>query len=112
MKNLFKQDYFGCPECYDTFSDRLDPILRRLQGSVKHVGRGTKVQRTRTQKIEDTKSENNSQNEKENKEEIKDKKVNEKDLKLKKLNDDLKKAIKDERYEDAAAIRDEIKKLQ
>ena len=29
-----------------------------------------------------------------------------------KLNKDLQKAIKDERYEDAAKIRDEIKKLQ
>ena len=31
-------------------------------------------------------------------------------LELQKLKDDLRKAIKDERYEDAAKIRDEIKK--
>ena len=32
--------------------------------------------------------------------------------KLKKLNEDLKQAIKEERYEDAAKIRDEIKKQE
>ena len=34
------------------------------------------------------------------------------DEEINKLNKDLQKAIKDERYEDAAKIRDEIKKLQ
>ena len=41
-----------------------------------------------------------------------EKKVDEKQEKINKLNKDLQKAIKDERYEDAAKIRDEIKKLQ
>ena len=29
----------GCSDCYDTFSERLDSILRRIQGSVTHVGK-------------------------------------------------------------------------
>jgi len=26
-------------ECYDIFADRLDPILRNIQGSNRHIGR-------------------------------------------------------------------------
>ncbi len=29
----------GCSDCYETFSERLDSILRRMQGSVTHVGK-------------------------------------------------------------------------
>ena len=42
---------------------------------------------------------------------MRDEKTNSKDNKLDKLQKDLKKAIADERYEDAAKIRDEIKKM-
>ena len=42
---------------------------------------------------------------------IKEDKTNEKDEKIKKLQNRLKQEIKEERYEDAAKTRDEIKKL-
>jgi len=29
----------GCPHCYETFAGQLPPILRRIHGSVKHVGK-------------------------------------------------------------------------
>ena len=29
----------GCPDCYETFESRLDPILKRMQGSNRHTGR-------------------------------------------------------------------------
>ena len=98
----------GCPDCYEAFSERIDPILRKLQGNVKHIGRGSK-----TTKAGDLKKSNKDESEvSKSKEDEKEKKANQKDIKLKELNEDLKKAIKDERYEDAANIRDEIKKLQ
>ena len=87
---------FGCSNCYDDFEIRIDPILRSLQGATNHVGRlgdvkkGNNVKKNLDDKIEQ--EENNS---------IK---------KLDKLKDDLKQAVKEERYEDAAKIRDEIKK--
>lgn len=88
---------FGCGECYNAFSDRLDAILKNLHGSYKHTGRAPKnivkeidVQKQATQT----------------------KKVDEKQEKIERLNKDLQKAIKEERYEDAAKIRDEIKKIQ
>ena len=94
---------FGCAECYDTFSNKLDSILKNLHGTSKHIGRKPK----NIVKAIDTQS-----TKKEEKAKKIEKKVDEKQEKINKLNKDLQKAIKDERYEDAAKIRDEIKKLQ
>lgn len=85
----------GCPECYETFESRLDPILKRIQGTNRHVGR--------LGKIGENKINIENDNEKENK--------NKEESKLEKLEKNLKQAIKEERYEDAAKYRDEIKKL-
>ena len=86
----------GCKDCYSVFEDRLDPILKRIQGSNKHVGR--------IGKIIDSKIDNKNAK---NKEEKVKQPISEKE----KLENELKEAIKEERYEDAAKIRDEIKKL-
>jgi len=32
----------GCGECYRSFGDHLEPLLRRLHGSVQHVGKAPK----------------------------------------------------------------------
>ncbi len=90
---------FGCPTCYDVFSDRLDPILRSIQGNNRHVGRKSKDQDTGILKKVSEK-----------KEEIKSK-VKE-NSKIADLKNELKKAIKDERYEDAAKLRDKINDLE
>lgn len=101
-EDFIQNGLLGCPECYDIFSYRLDPILKKLQGSTKHIGRGIKTSKSKKSKddniIKDVLKEKTIE------------KDNEKELQLKRLNADLKKAIKDERYEDAAMIRDEIKK--
>lgn len=85
---------YGCPNCYDVFEDRMDPILKKLQGANRHNGRLGKISdnKVKFEKDENKKNINNSEN------------------KLQKLQDDLKQAIKEERYEDAAKIRDEIKR--
>ena len=85
---------FGCSSCYDLFEDRITPILRNLQGATRHVGRGYR-------EITPNSGESTP---------IK-KTIKKEESKLEKLQKDLQKAIKDERYEDAAKIRDEIKKL-
>lgn len=86
---------YGCPNCYDVFEDRMDPILKKLQGANRHIGRLGKIS---DNKVKFDKKE--EQNEK-----------NKTDNKLEKLQGELKQAIKEERYEDAAKIRDEIKKM-
>ena len=97
---FINQGKFGCPECYDVFSSKIDSILKRLHGSNKYLGRkalkGTVTNDKNTSKTNNVK-------EKESK--------NRNESKIEKLQKDLKKAIADERYEDAAKIRDEIKKL-
>ena len=73
----------GCAHCYDSFRNELLPLLKQIHGAVAHTG-----------KIPNHASST---------------------LKLKKqkefLQQDLQDAIQNERYEDAAKIRDEIKKL-
>lgn len=106
-KEFIKTGLLGCEECYDVFQNRLDPILKNLQGSVKHVGRRPlnieeKIENKEVNK--DVKVESNK--------EEKQTKENKKENELMKLQKDLNKAIEEERYEDAAVIRDEIKKIE
>ena len=93
FEDIINTGRYGCANCYDVFEDRMDPILKKLQGANRHNGRLGKI------------SDNNVKFEK--KEEMAANKV---DNKLEKLQEELKQAIKEERYEDAAKIRDEIKK--
>ena len=99
----------GCGNCYDVFENRLDNIIKKIQGSNKHVGRLGKIIDDKIDKKIKEKEEPKSKMQKEQNDEQDDKKV--KDDKLKLLQEELKAAIKDERYEDAAKIRDEIKNL-
>jgi len=97
---------FGCPECYEVFSSKIDSILNRLHGSNKYLGR--KALKSTVDKSEVT---NNSEVNEEN--EIKNEKREDlKESKLDKLQSNLKKAIAEERYEDAAKLRDEIKEIE
>lgn len=80
----FKQHgKFGCPLCYDAFEDKIDPLLKGIQGDIFHRGKVP------------------SKNEKELKraQEIRD-------LELR-----LTKAVETENYEQAAVYRDKIKAL-
>lgn len=89
---------FGCEHCYDVFKPRIDAILKNIHGVNRHVGRNGKMIGEKIEKIKDEGSTVN-------------KKEEEKDDKLKILQERLKKEVKEERYEDAAKTRDEIKKL-
>ena len=99
--NFVENGRFGCSECYEVFSDKLDSILKNLHGSNRHKG-----------KIPQKTTTNNVDLSKEKKQNIEDKKQ---DNKLKKqiedLNQKLQLAISEERYEDAAKLRDQIKNL-
>lgn len=94
----------GCANCYDVFEDRLDPIIRKIQNSNRHIGRIGKILDSRIEK----RQEKNDNKKVENKEESSNKNNNE----LENLQLKLKEAIKDERYEEAAKIRDKIKEIE
>ena len=88
---------FGCENCYNVFENRIDPVLKNIHGCNQHVGRNSKFINKASENHSKT-EENTMQND-------------EQHSKLKKLNEDLKQAIKEEKYEEAAKIRDEIKKI-
>lgn len=75
---------FGCSECYQQFAERLDPLLKRVHGNTKHIGKVPK----RSGGI------------------IKDKR------RMEQLRADMAKAIELEEFEEAAALRDQIKELE
>lgn len=74
----------GCSECYKSFSETINPIIRRVQGNIEHTG---KIPKKLGKHIIEKK-------------------------KLLKLREDLQNAITAEEYEKAAEIRDLIRKIQ
>ena len=75
---------FGCPDCYDTFKDAVIPVLKGTHGSIQHTGEKPAA----------------------NAEEA-EKRRHYYDLK-----EQLAKAVAEERFEDAAKLRDEIGALK
>lgn len=80
FKELCDDGRTGCPECYRVFREELSPTVTRLHGSAAHTGRAPGK--------------------------FKAKRENEK--KVAALKKELKTAVAEERYEDAARLRDEI----
>ena len=82
-----------CPECYTAFESKLDELLKNLHGANRHIGRLGKIEEIMTKEnaIKEDDDENTD---------------------IQKLKQSLKKAIKEEHYEEAAKLRDEIKKLE
>jgi protein arginine kinase activator len=79
-----KEGKVGCAKCYDTFEDKLRPLIKRIHGSEKHVGKIPKD---------------------------KDKYLRVK-RDIKELKAEMEKVIEDENFERAAELRDEIYALE
>ena len=75
---------FGCSECYNAFSNKLEPILKRIHGNNRHNGKVPK-RRGGTLRVK---------------------------REIEELRLDMQKAINKEDFEKAAEIRDKIKKLE
>ena len=84
LSKVRKTGMFGCDVCYDTFAEELDKVLPRIQGSKEHVGEAPKAFRE-------------------------ERALNQKQAELKK---ELDLAVAEERYEDAAVLRDDLKALE
>lgn len=78
-----KSGRLGCPECYKTFVEGLDGLLKTMHKGTRHVGKVPEGMR-RTRESAD---------------------------RLKSLQKKLTKAIEEEDFEQAALVRDEIKRL-
>lgn len=79
-----KTGRLGCSNCYETFSEGLQTLLKGMHKGILHVGK--KPSRLA--------------------------KSLEREAQLKALQRDLRKAVSEENYESAAQIRDEIKKIE
>ena len=92
--DFVKNGKFGCAECYNVFQNKVDNLLKNINGVNKHIGRTGKIGKLVENEVQQTNKEIS------------------KEQKIKELQIRLKQEIKEERYEEAAKTRDEIKKLQ
>lgn len=84
-KQFAQTGLLGCSHCYETFAAALEPIVRRVHGSDRHVGKAP-----RTAAAHDDAPAR----------------------KLERLRQALQRAVAEERYEDAARLRDDIRALE
>lgn len=96
---LVEKKILGCPRCYATFAELLEPVLKRLHRSANHSGKAPMSQLvavTLSPMAENPKAipEGNGQGS-----------VSKDDLEIQ-----LRLAITEERYEEAAALRDRLRK--
>ena len=82
--DLVNEGKAGCPECYRTFAEELTPTVSRIHGTTSHVGGAPSTF----------------------------KKSREHKEKIKALEAELKEAVKEENYERAAELRDELRDLR
>jgi protein arginine kinase activator len=75
----------GCPQCYETFRASLEPLLEKIHGGTQHVG-----------KAPDESSAVDRSRER----------------RLLELRRDLQTSVREERYEEAANLRDELTRLE
>ena len=90
-EDFIQKTKLSCENCYKTFNTELDNVIKKLQGFNKHIGKQyVQMGESKTEIVEDKKTE--------------------KEITIDELKEKLNQAIKEERYEDAAVYRDEIKK--
>lgn len=75
-----EKGFFGCHECYQTFADKLNPLLKRIHGNTQHSG---KQPESFLQKSE-------------------------MEFEIDELKEKMKQAVDEENFEKAAEIRDKI----
>lgn len=85
LKEFKASGKLGCPNCYDCFREDISQIIKRIAPHTKHNQDSIKM----TAKSKKTKEE-----------------------KIAELRDEMKQAVSEERYEDAAKIKKQITKLE
>ena len=78
-----KSGRLGCPECYKTFSEGLTGLIKTMHKGTRHIGKAPEALRSSLQNAD----------------------------RLKSLQKKLNKAIESENFEEAAQLRDELKKM-
>ena len=89
VNDIVNTGHLGCPDCYTKFEDRLIPSIEKIHGKTKHIGKNV----TYTEAANQVESPSQIST-------------------VESLKNDLKQAVKEQRFEDAAQIRDKIKELE
>lgn len=95
FNDIINSGLMGCADCYTKFADRLEPSVFKLHGNASHVGKNVTYTEVPEEKGEKEQP----------------KKAAEPVSELEKLKSELQSAIKEQRFEDAAVLRDKIKEL-
>ncbi len=90
FNDIVNSGHIGCSDCYEKFADRLEPSVRKIHGKTKHIGKFISYDEKEEQNKTEQKADTNH---------------------LDTLKEQLKTAIKEQRFEDAAVLRDKIKEL-
>ena len=99
---FMKEGKFGCSNCYSVFDSKIEPILKRIHGESKYLGRKGKIPKANNRGNDTVRNETkvvppaNTSN----------------TTDIMELKKELKKLIKEEKYEEAAVLRDKIKELE
>lgn len=89
FNDIVKSGHIGCSDCYDRFEDKLEPSIRKIHGKTKHIGKYVSYEDTGVRAQQKPK-------------------VSELDSLKQQLSD----AIKEQRFEDAAVLRDKINEIE
>lgn len=90
FNDIVKGGHIGCSNCYEKFGDRLEPSIRKIHGKTKHIGKFVSYEETEKAQDNNSKTDTNQ---------------------IETLKEQLKTAIQEQRFEDAAVLRDKIKDL-
>ena len=81
--------HVGCANCYQLFADRLNPSIVRIHGNAAHCGKHSKITAQAREERAETKED-----------------------KIKRLQSQLDEAIKQQEFERAAELRDQIREME
>lgn len=87
FNDIVNSGRIGCADCYEKFEDKLEPSIRKMHGKTKHIGKFVTYSNEEEKEKKPQKSELDS------------------------LKEQLNSAISEQRFEDAAVIRDKINEL-
>lgn len=90
FNDIVNSGHIGCSDCYKKFGERLEPSIKKIHGKTKHLGKFISY----TQNDEPKRREPQEENPVET------------------LKRQLKSAVEEQRFEDAAALRDKINELE
>ncbi len=89
FNDIVKSGKVGCANCYKKFEDKLEPSILKIHGKTRHLGKNVSYTVEEDQNRESKEVKDNSEM----------------------LKEQLRQAIKEQRFEDAAVLRDKIKEL-